>query len=129
MSNLEQRARELVTKWRNSPTGFVWTTQMRQECANELEALLAAPAPAPPMTRDLRAALIVKWRARAASSNRLGLHGEEAAFLDCAEQLEQAEKSATAPAPAEVPSLWRLERCTIHVDYDSDCLRCREEVL
>ena len=29
----------------------------------------------------------------------------------------------------KVPGLWRIERCVTHVDYDSDCLRCREEVL
>src|SRR5712664_816158 len=29
----------------------------------------------------------------------------------------------------EVPWIWRIERCTKHENYESDCLSCREEIL
>jgi hypothetical protein len=29
----------------------------------------------------------------------------------------------------DVPSLWRIERCVKHSDYQPDCLLCQEEVL
>ena|SRR6266436_4048327 len=60
MSNLEQRARELVTKWRQNSKGLGANEYVRGMdyqagvCGDELETLLAAPAPAP--AGSLRAA-------------------------------------------------------------------------
>jgi hypothetical protein len=57
----------LIEKWRNSPTGFVWTTKMREECADELEATLAAApqAAAPPVSESAwlveRRASAIEW--------------------------------------------------------------------
>ena len=49
-----------------------------------------------------------------------------------ADELAQLLSELDAPAaPSEirVPSIWRIERCNKHPDYESDCLACGEEIL